>query len=91
MNKLLAEGVSPSRQPDEEVEWNEVLHILHLCVQELSLIDQEVFFMRAVREDSYEHIMQVLNLPLGTVATKYNRAKQKIKTCLEKQGVSGVF
>ena len=91
MNKLLYEGADPSRSPDEEAEWKEVLEVLHRCFQALSLLDQQVFMMRAVREDSYQDITGVLDLPLGTVASKYNRAKEKIKECLEKQGVAGTF
>ncbi len=91
MGRLLSEGVDPSRSPDEETAWKEVMETLHHCFQELSLLDQQVFMMRAVREDSYQEITQVLDLPLGTVASKYNRAKEKIKECLEKQGITGTF
>ncbi|HEV8715485.1 MAG TPA: sigma-70 family RNA polymerase sigma factor [Candidatus Binatia bacterium] len=89
MNKSPYEGIDPSRSPAEEAEEREVIAILHRCFQELSLLDQQVFMMRAVREDSYQEITQVLNLKQGTVASKYNRAKEKIKQCLEKQGIAG--
>lgn len=91
MNKSLLEGVDPSRSPAEEAEGKEVIVILHRCFRELPLLDQQVFMMRAVREDSYQEITQILNLPQGTVASKYNRAKEKIKECLEKQGITGTF
>jgi RNA polymerase sigma-70 factor (ECF subfamily) len=91
MNKSLYEGVAPSPSPAEEAEGKEVIALLHRCFQELSLLDQLVFMMRAVREDSYQEITQVLDLPQGTVASKYNRAKEKIKECLEKQGIVGTF
>ena len=91
MNKSLYEGVDPAHNPEEEAEEKEVLALLHRCFQELSLLDQQVFMMRAVREDSYQEITQILDLPQGTVASKYTRAKEKIKECLEKQGIVGNF
>lgn len=91
MSKVLSESADPSRSPEEAAKWGEVLEFLYRCFQELTLLDQQVFMMRAVREDSYEEIVRVLDLRLGTVASKYNRAKEKIKECLRKQGIDGNF
>jgi len=91
MNKPLHEAADPTLGPAQHAEEKEVLVALHRCFQELSLLDQQVFMMRAVREDSYQEITQILQLPQGTVASKYNRAKEKIKECLEKQGITSAF
>lgn len=88
MNKSLNEAADPTLGPAQQAEEKEVLVALHRCFQELSLLDQQVFMMRAVREDSYQEITQILQLPQGTVATKYHRAKEKIKECLKKQGIT---
>jgi RNA polymerase sigma-70 factor (ECF subfamily) len=91
MSNFRYEGVDPAIDPEGEAEQKEVLRALSHCFQELSLPDQQVFMMRAVREESYQDITKILNLPQGTVASKYNRAKEKIKECLKKQGIQGNF
>ncbi len=91
MSEFPLEGIDPALGPEGEVERKEVLTALSQCVQELSLLDQQVFMMRAVREESYENMTKVLKLPQGTVATKYHRTKEKLKACLEKQGIRGNF
>ena len=91
MSNFRYEGVDPAIGPEGEAERKEVLRALSHCFQELSLLDQQVFMMRAMREESYQDITKILNLPQGTVASKYNRAKEKIKECLEKQGIQGNF
>ena len=84
---LLDEGekADPSPGPDDIVAYKELLERLRLCVQALPLDDQEIFWMRW-RGYSYKESTETLDLPLGTVAVKYYRAKKKIKECLEKAG-----
>ena len=38
----------------------------------------------------YEEITETLELPHGTVASKYYRAKEAIADCLERAGITGV-
>ena len=91
MSNFRYEGVDPAIGPEGEVERKDMLRALSHCFQELSLLDQQVFMMRAMREESYEDITKILNLPQGTVATKYHRTKKKLKECLEQQGIQGNF
>jgi len=86
------EGADPPSQadlapgPEAIVAGQEVLERVRLCVQDLSVTDQEIFWMRE-RERSYEEITRVLGLPLGTVGVKYARAKLKLLECLKKAGI----
>jgi len=78
--------VDPSLGPEGRAAWKERLERLRLCVQALSLEDQEIFWMEA-RGWFHKEIMRELGLRSGTVAVKYHRAKKKIKECLKKAGI----
>jgi RNA polymerase sigma-70 factor (ECF subfamily) len=45
---------------------------------------RDVIVLKFFEEKSYEEISDILLIPQGTVATLINRAKKKIKICLEK-------
>lgn len=51
---------------------------------------REILLLRYQQELSYEEIMQVLGLPLGTVQSRLHRAKLALKTLLEPQLKGGV-
>jgi RNA polymerase sigma-70 factor (ECF subfamily) len=46
---------------------------------------RDVIVLKFFEEKSYEEISDILQMPEGTVATLINRAKKKIKGCLEKK------
>jgi len=81
----------PSPGPEAEASRRETLAAMHECLQELALFDQQIVIMLGAREMAYQEITEILALPLGTVATKYHRAKQKLQACLEQQGITGIF
>ena len=76
----------PAPGPEEEVAGQQVAWGLHSCLQAIASLDQQIFWMRE-RGRSYQEITRVLGLPLGTVASKYNRVKAKIEECLKKGGI----
>lgn len=76
----------PSPGPEELAVGQETLRGLRLCLQDIPTLDQEIFWMRE-RGCPYKEIIQVLGLPHGTVASKYDRVKKKIEECLRKAGI----
>ncbi|HWR01518.1 MAG TPA: RNA polymerase sigma factor [Chlorobaculum sp.] len=46
---------------------------------------RDIIVLKFFEEKSYEEISDILQMPQGTVATLINRAKKKIKSCLEKK------
>lgn len=76
----------PNPGPEEQVAKQEVLLHVRLCLQEIPVLDQEVFWMRE-RGRSYQEITKDLGLQQGTVASKYHRAKAKLEECLKKAGI----
>ncbi|NTU58987.1 MAG: RNA polymerase sigma factor [Chlorobiaceae bacterium] len=63
----------------------------HLTLEIQSAVDgleskyRDVIVLKFFEEKSYEEISDILQMPEGTVATLINRAKKKIKACLEKK------
>ena len=76
----------PAPGPEEQAAQQEKLRGVARCVQELPLVDQEIFWLE-FRGHAYKEMTQRLGLPQGTVASKSYRAKAKIEDCLKKAGL----
>lgn len=72
--------------PEESAVTRQLLQKAVSCLQELADIDRQIFLRRA-EGYPYEDIAAVLDLPLGTIASKYHRAKAKVEDCLRRSGV----
>ncbi len=75
-----------SSDPEETTLDAENRRALLGCIKGIPEIDQEIFWMRQ-REDSYEGISRMLKLPIGTIASKFHRAKSAIEDCLRAAGI----
>ena len=64
-------------RPDLVAEERECLDRIKKVMEKFPLLDQQIFFMKI---DGYkdEEIKKILNIPLGTVASKYSRIRSKI-------------
>jgi RNA polymerase sigma-70 factor, ECF subfamily len=78
--------VDPSPGPEEVAVESQALRSSQKCFEELSVTDQQLFWMRT-RGWSYEDIATCLVVPMGTVASKYHRAKVKLEECLRRAGI----
>ena len=83
----VAERADPSPGPEDLASRQETLERLRSCLGELPSPDHEVVWMRA-RNFSYDEIGQALKLPLPTAGTKFHRAKEKLRDCLGRYGIS---
>lgn len=75
------EHPSPDPAPDLLAGGKEAFEQVRLCLKELPVVDQEIFWM-LIKGHSYEEISAMLDVPMGTVASKFNRTKAKVKECL---------
>lgn len=64
---------------EAEFEQQELTVAVQARLQELPLIYAETLALRYLEEKSYEEISDILHLPMGTVATRINRAKVLMK------------
>jgi len=74
---------SESRTPHEEAERVERECAIGLAVQDLPEYQKAMITMFHVEMLSYEEIAQVLDLPIGTVKSRLNRARLGLRQALE--------
>ena len=67
------------RTPESEMIHKEQLSSLKLAIQNLPKKQRDVFVMKEYGDLSYEEIAETLNIKLGTVMSRLNRARQAIK------------
>jgi len=73
--------------PDEHLEQNRQIKNLRKAIRSLSEVQQQVIGLYLDKELSYEEIALILGLPMGTVKSHINRAKEELKLALtNKQG-----
>ncbi len=75
----------PGDEPEEPALDPALLEGLPGALAQLPENAREILLLRFQQELSYDDIMQVLGLPLGTVQSRLHRAKLALKTLLEPQ------
>jgi RNA polymerase sigma-70 factor (ECF subfamily) len=73
---------APADDPEERLERAEFQAKLDWAVESLPSDQKSVFVLRFHESMSYEEISRTLDLPLGTVMSRLNRARQKLKDLL---------
>ena len=63
-------------------------HLLNIAIQELESDFRIIIILREIQELSYENISRILKLPLGTVKSRINRGKLKLREILINKGVN---
>ena len=73
---------APADDPEERLERAEFQAKLERAVASLPSDQRSVFILRFHEDMSYEEISRTLDLPIGTVMSRLNRARQKLKGLL---------
>jgi len=60
---------------EEEYNQKEIVEKINKCLQNIPLIYSEPLILFFIEEKSYEEISDILQMPMGTVATRISRAK----------------
>jgi len=78
-------GVSPLSEDDpaKNFEHNEMMTRVRQALETLPVEQRAVFSLRTYEEMSYEEIAQTLNISIGTVMSRLNRAREKLKKRLQ--------
>lgn len=73
------------RLPDQIVEDRENMDMLKKCIQELAPEYRIIIILRDIQGYSYEEISRILDLNMGTVKSRLNRARNLLKDKLKKR------
>lgn len=73
---------APADNPEEQLERAEFEARFERAVASLPADQRSVFVLRFHESMSYEEISRTLDLPIGTVMSRLNRARQKLKSLL---------
>lgn len=63
-------------------------HLLNISIQELEPDFRIIIILREIQELSYDNISRILELPIGTVKSRINRGKLKLREILINKGVN---
>ena len=69
---------------EEEFDRKEIVKQAHSCLGQMPIIYSEPLALFHLDEKSYEEISDILRIPMGTVATRINRAKILMKKICQK-------
>lgn len=69
--------------PDQQLERKELDKVIQNAISQLPLKYRTPFLLRDLNQVSYEEIAKTLNLPLGTVKSRINRARLMMKDKLK--------
>lgn len=62
----------------------EIKENVEVCLKEIPVLYSEPISLYYIEEKSYEEISDILRIPMGTVATRINRAKKLMKNICQK-------
>ncbi|MCX6121804.1 MAG: sigma-70 family RNA polymerase sigma factor [Ignavibacteriales bacterium] len=82
---LRMEIESDELQPDIRIESNEFSQIVNEEVEKLPVVYGSTFTLFAIQDMSYEEIVQVTGLPLGTVKARLFRARAMLREAVVKR------
>jgi RNA polymerase sigma-70 factor, ECF subfamily len=75
-------------ESDENIEHDftkkEIVEKAHTCLGKMPIIYSEPLSLHYLEDKSYEEISDILRIPMGTVATRINRAKGIMKNICQK-------
>jgi RNA polymerase sigma-70 factor (ECF subfamily) len=72
-----------SADPEGDYERRFINQRVEEEIKKLPILFREVIILRDIQELSYEEIGSILKIPLGTVKSRVNRARQRLQTKLQ--------
>ena len=70
---------------EKDFEKKEEIENIEKCLNKMSLLYREPLTLYYIDEKSYDEISDILKIPMGTVATRINRAKKMMKNICQKK------
>lgn len=85
-NEVEMQIPSDEKRQDELYEDKELKEKLEKCIDKLPEKQKAIIILRDIKGFSYEEIAYITGIKLGTVKSQINRARQKLKNMLERDG-----
>ncbi|MER2564646.1 MAG: sigma-70 family RNA polymerase sigma factor [Myxococcaceae bacterium] len=82
--KSISESMGGSSSPDELVVKKRERQLVHQAIEELDEEQRSLVVLRDVEGLSYDEIMEITELPEGTVKSRLHRAREKLAGILAK-------
>lgn len=76
-------NLSSEATPEKDYERRNTARLVREAIASLAPAEKEVILLRDLQELSYEEISDILDLPMGTVKSKLNRARLALKNRLK--------
>ncbi len=70
--------------PENDLQKQDTIKLVRAGIASLGEAEKEILLLRDLQELSYDEISTILNIPLGTVKSKLNRARSSLKDRLKK-------
>ncbi len=76
--------LSEDKNPEKDLQQQDTIKLVRAGIASLGEAEKEILLLRDLQELSYDEISTILNIPLGTVKSKLNRARSSLKDRLKK-------
>lgn len=86
---VITESAGGSATPDQHLEQAQARSVVHKAIALLDEEQRTLVVLRDVEGLSYEEIVEITELPEGTVKSRLHRAREKLVGILEKLQVAG--
>lgn len=73
---------------DEKIDSKRKYKKIHELINKLSENLKSTFLLATIEEKSYKEISEILDIPLGTVMSRLNEARKKLKLSISKDGLN---
>lgn len=80
---MVRQWEDPAPSPQDRIEQQERLSILERAISELPEAQRAMVVLYHTQGRSYDEIAEILNLPMGTVKSRLNRARLALKNRLQ--------
>lgn len=70
--------------PEKTLQQENTIRIVRSAIDAMGETEKEILILRDLQELAYEEISAILDIPLGTVKSKLNRARSSLKDRLKK-------
>lgn len=75
--------LSGGTNPEQELEKDRIIRQVRRAITSMGEAEKEIIILRDIQGLAYDEISEILDIPLGTVKSKLNRARHSLKNKLK--------